>query len=75
MTTYRLLAGPVRYIAAQQGMSQNALADKVRTERSHLSRVLNGHATTTWELGHRVAVALGVPDDAVMEAAPATVAA
>lgn len=67
-TTYRPLTGPIRQFIKERGKSANALADEMGTDRAHLSRVLNGHVAFTWDMGHRIAVALGVPDDAVMEA-------
>lgn len=66
--TYRPLAGPIRQFLRDRGMSMNALADAIRCDRAYLSRVINGHVTLTWEMGHRIAVGLSVADDAVMEA-------
>ena len=72
---YRPFAGAIRQFLREREITQNQLADLIGTQRSHLSRVINGQVPLTWDMGHRIAVGLGVSDDAVMEALPVELAA
>lgn len=66
-TTYRVLAGPVRYHMRFRFRSAAEFCRIHEFSQHQLSRVLNGRVELTWEYGHRLATALGVPDDVVME--------
>jgi len=72
-TTYRPLPGPIRQFLLNnqargvEPSTQRALAEAMGTTPVRLNRILKGHLPLTWDFGHRIAVALGVRDDAVME--------
>jgi gp16 family phage-associated protein len=67
-TRYRPLEGPIRQFLRERGMTITQLADETNISRSTLSLVINQSRPMTWDVGHEIAVALGVRDDAVMEA-------
>ncbi len=64
---YRVLAGPVRYQLRLRFRTARAFCELHDFDGPQLSRVLNERVPLTWEYGHRLAVALGIPDDVVME--------
>lgn len=60
----------VRQIRKQAGLTQSALAQRVRCERSFISKIENGKANPTQTVLERIAQALEVPVTQLFEPSP-----
>jgi plasmid maintenance system antidote protein VapI len=64
---YRILTGPVRQFLRDRKVTQEDFAAQIDVNAQHFNRIVHGKTPLTFDMGARIASALGVELLAVME--------